>query len=177
MPEATRLLAALFAVLFIGSGVSKVDGYPGWVGLVARLPLPARARGYVALGLPVLEVVVGVFTIIAPRLGLVVCALLLAGFSAYLTAVMPRVRDVECNCFGPVASMRIGPRLVFRNAGLAIVAGVTAALSWPETPRPVPVLEFASLALLAIVSVVVVEFRSLPKVESVGLLVPEERKP
>lgn len=161
-------LAGLLVVVFFGAALAKVDGYRGWAALVVRLPLPAVGRRFVLVGLPLLEFAAGAITLFASRVGLLLCSVVLACFAAYLLAMMPRIQGMECNCFGAVAQTHIGMSLVVRDLLLALVAAVTAFLCWKAGVESVPLLGFASLALVSLSAVVVLEYRAMPKLGEPG---------
>lgn len=128
-----------------------------WAG-VAKLRRPRRTRrAFRALGVgaplarvvPVVELVLAVTLVVAPRVGGAAAAVLLAAF----TVVLARADDgVGCACFGgswtaPVTSLSIA-----RNAALlgAAIVAVTATPVMPGVAAVAVVAGLASLTALAL---------------------------
>jgi len=173
--EVVRLTAAVSGVVLLGAAVTKVDAAAGWTGLVARFPVEPRIRRLIVLGVPTAELVVGTAVVLVPRFGLVLCAALLASFTAVLALLLPQLRGADCHCFGAVSSSVVDLHLIARNVALGAVAAGVATLAWTHSdPGSVPVLEFAMVAFGAVLAVIVRTYRALPTLDDVGALTTTE---
>jgi hypothetical protein len=151
------LAGAALAVAFGAAAVVKLGRGETWRRTLAAYPLPRRATGAVAVGVPLLELALATL----PLLGLVSTAgftafWVLVAFSGAVVAGRLRPgRRLACGCFG--SASRDYRVLVARNlalAGVAIVAwragedaSVFASLGAPVGPEWVP----AALALVGLV--------------------------
>jgi hypothetical protein len=162
-------------VVFIGAAVTKLDALPSWTALVARFPVAPPLRRAITFALPGIELLIGVAVVIAPQAGLALCAAVLAIFAAVLFVLLPQLRGADCHCFGAIASARVDLRLIVRNLVLGAVAGAASGISWTRgDPGAVPVLEFAAVALAAVLAVLLTSYRALPKLDHIGELIPTE---
>jgi hypothetical protein len=173
--EVVQLVAAVFAVVFIGAAIGKADAFSSWTALVERFPVGPRLRRSITFALPIVEILVGVVVLVTPAAGLAVCSFVLASFATLLFVFMPELRGADCRCFGAVAPVPIDLKLVLRNVVLGVVAAGASAFSW-MLPRlgHVPGLEFAVVALTAVLAVLVVTYKGLPTWDHVGELNPPE---
>lgn len=116
---ARLVLAAVFIVAAIGK-LSDLDG--------TRTTLAAfgvrRGRAAAAIGLPLVELAIGVLLIPAAtaRAAALAGLVLLAVFSAAIVLQLRRGSEVECHCFGRVHSAPVSWSLVGRNAAFAALA-------------------------------------------------------
>jgi hypothetical protein len=151
------LAGAALAVTFGAAAVVKLGREETWRRTLAAYPLPRRATGAVAVGVPLLELALATL----PLLGLVSTAgftafWVLVAFSGAVVAGRLRTgRRLACGCFG--SASRDYRVLLARNlalAGVAIVAwragedaSVFASLGAPVGPEWVP----AALAVVGLV--------------------------
>lgn len=129
---APMLLAARFGIacIFLTAAVGKLRHLSVFEGVLANYRLlPGWAIAPLHLLLPLVELVVGVGVLIAPRLAGPSAALLLLLFAAAMAINLRRGRrDIDCGCHQSVLRQRLSWTLVGRNAVLAALA-LTAA--WP----------------------------------------------
>jgi hypothetical protein len=172
-----ELTAAVVAVSLLGAAAAKVEALGAWVRLVRRFPFRPGMKLAVAVGVPVVEVAIGVLALASPPLGLSAAAALLLAFAAVLARYLGVLRGSDCHCFGRIGSSPIDTRLVVRNIVLAGLAAVAAMGAWGSGATAVPVLEIAVVAVLGLALVLTVEYRSLPKVSGIGeLRVPVDQE-
>jgi hypothetical protein len=166
----SETVATIFGILFIGAGPAKLEGLRGWASLVRRFPLSLFLRQAIWLGVPLAEIGIGVLAFTRPALGLVASSLLLLAFTAALMRYLQLVQGAECNCFGSVRVSKIDAGLIGRNVVLGMLAAVAAGGSWLSDARAIPLLQIAVVGILALAAFLLVEYRSLPKVEGIGEL-------
>lgn len=130
------------------------------VAAAGKLRNPARtAAGFERLGLPVpralaravpaAEVAVGVALVVVPGWGGVAAFCLLAGFTAYLAAVVRSGRRVPCGCFGSTGDRPVSARDLLRNVVLLAAAALAVASPGALVLRPATVAPAVLLLLAA----------------------------
>ncbi len=123
------LLAPLTVALALGvSGVAKLRSDEPADAAFEALRVPRLLRNPVIVGgLPWLEIVLAAALLVAPHpLSVVVTAVALALVLGYLVLVLAAVvrrDDVDCHCFGGLASGRVTAATAVRNVLLVIAAG------------------------------------------------------
>lgn len=137
------------ALLFGAAVLGKIDGWSEWKALAERIT-PSWSR-LLAGGVPVVELAVGATLLVSPAYGAPAAALVLFALAVVSYALWRRIGATPCNCFGPLLPGVFGPRLVTRNALLAILAAATAGLTVVHPPRT----EAAIYALAAACALVV----------------------
>jgi len=116
----------VLAGTFVVAGVAKLRDRDGLRESTTGLGVPASLAPAVALGLPWLEIGLGLLLLsssTAPS-ALVALVALLVVFTVALTRVVRRGEEVACRCFGEVSSEPVGPSTVLRNVGLLALAGL-----------------------------------------------------
>ncbi len=118
-----QILALGLSVLFGIAIVGKLDSWGAWSHAVQRWApfwLPTPLATWV---IPLLEGVALASLILAPPLGFLLAAALLAAFGvgAFILG-----QGEECGCLGAVLSQRLGPKLAIRNILLALLSGISA---------------------------------------------------
>lgn len=127
--------AALIAVVFAASSVSKVRDFRGFARSVPVLaPIPAKWVTPVSMAVVVAEAAAAVLALVTAKAGFVLAGGLLLAFAAAIAASLRRGQPASCRCFGP-ADTPLGPRHLVRNAVLVCFA-VLGALA-PEHPPSV----------------------------------------
>jgi thiol-disulfide isomerase/thioredoxin len=103
--------------------------------------LTGRWRGALALGIPVVELFVAVLVAVAPtaRLGALLSAGMLAGFTVLVAGNLVRGRRPPCGCFGVHDIRPIGGRTLARNSALFGAAAYLAATGVPRLGAAVAV--------------------------------------
>ncbi len=147
------LARVVLGAVWIVAGLIKLPDPAGSVRAVrAYQLLPEAVVPAVGYGLPLLEVVLGVFLVlgVAVRFGAIVSAVLLGAFLVGVSSAWARGLAIDCGCFGgggAVASdqTRYGTE-VLRDGALLVVAA--ALIRWPASrfalvphtsaPEPVP---------------------------------------
>ncbi|MEU5841204.1 MauE/DoxX family redox-associated membrane protein [Rhodococcus sp. NPDC047139] len=162
------LIASIVGGTLLLAGVPKIRDRDGLLRVVRgyRL-LPAPIERAVALGLPWLEIVLGVALVtgIAGRYAAALAALLFAGFWAGLSINLLRGRrDLDCGCFAFGAAHEV-PRIGWFHAARAAAFTAVAALLAivPAGPATLAehVLAVALAALLLAAAVTAAQLRSI----------------
>ena len=102
--------------------------------------LPAAWLGPIAIGLPILELVVALALLTglhARGAALVALAMLLA-FAGGMTQALVRGIDLDCGCFGRALTARVSALTVARNLALASLALPILLARRPTPHAPVP---------------------------------------
>ena len=123
-------LSAVFAVAAVG----KLLDRPGTVESLAGFGVPARARAFVAVALPVFELTIAVALIPVGSAAWAALAatLLLAVFSVAVARVLARGERVDCNCFGSLSTRPVGRRTLIRNLVLLAAALFLTVAGWGD---------------------------------------------
>ncbi len=123
--------ALVLAAVFVRAAVVKLlradESETGF----AALHLPA-ARPLARI-VPLVELVLAIVLIVAPRVGGIAALVLLAGFTLVLARAIASGVNAPCNCFGAARRQPISGIDIIRNLALAgfAVAAVMAAPSIP----------------------------------------------
>ena len=129
------------AALFLWTGAQKVLEPGAFAASIANYRvLPELLVGATAIGLPVLELVVGL-ALLVPRYArgaAVIVAALLTVFAAAMAQSKLRGIDLDCGCFGAEQQSQVSWLKVTVNLGLAMLAVWTARarLSLPTPKKP-----------------------------------------
>lgn len=131
-PVVTLCLRTFLALLFATAAWSKLTRLEEFYGVVRNFRLlPDGASRAVAWLLPVLELLVAIGLVLRPLAvpAAQLAAVLLLVFAVAIAVNVVRGRTaIDCGCFRQGLKQRISWWLVGRNAGLAILALVVAAV-------------------------------------------------
>lgn len=117
--------ALAVAAVLSAAGVGKLANRSRTVAGFVRLGLPAPV--VLAWAVPLTEAAVAVALLVVPAWGGVLAFALLAGFTAYLTALVRSGRTVPCGCFGSRGDHPVSGVDLVRNALLLAAAALAAA--------------------------------------------------
>lgn len=123
------VIALLFVVLFLYTGVSKLLDYTVFKEQIASSPVLASIAPFVAWALPLGEIAVAVLLFIpAWRLwGLYISFVLMFLFTGYIVAILNFSEELPCSCGGVLQEMSWQQHLVF-NIVFTLLALVGAIL-------------------------------------------------
>jgi uncharacterized membrane protein YphA (DoxX/SURF4 family) len=127
------LLRVALAGLFLYAGALKLADPGGFAqDLLHYRVLPESMAAPLAVGLPVLEVVLGLGLLTRAYMNgaALLAAASLAVFAAAMAQAKVRGINLDCGCFGAAASMQVSWTKVAINLGLAILC------SWIARPSP-----------------------------------------
>jgi len=123
-----EVIAWLFVVLFLYTGISKLLEYTVFREQLAESPVLAPMASLVAWGLPLTEFVVSLF-LFFPRYrlkGLYAALVLMVLFTCYVIAILTFSDKLPCSCGGVLEQLSWQGHLVFN--GVFIVLAVVAIL-------------------------------------------------
>jgi peroxiredoxin len=126
MGVAVLVSRLVLAVLFVVAGWSKLLDRAGTRRAVGDFGVPPVLVGPVAVGLPIVELVVGVGMVPALTAGwsAIGAITLLVVFISAIGVSLARGRRPQCRCFGQVHSSAVGATTLVRNVALAAVAAI-----------------------------------------------------
>lgn len=140
--------AVVVAVVLVVAAAGKLAHRARTVAGFEQLGLPAPAA--LAWAVPAVEATVAVALLAAPGWGGVAAFALLAGFTAYLAALVRSGRRVACGCFGSSGDRPVSGRDLARNALLLVAAALAAAAPGGLVLEPVPLAVAAAASVLAV---------------------------
>ena len=124
------VLRLSLAIIFAAAALAKLAKRTESIGTLEEFGVPARHAGWLAQGLPPIEL--GVASLLIPlttaRAGAFMALSLLAAFSAAIAVNLLRGRRPKCNCFGDIDAKPIGPGNLVRNALMACCAALVGSL-------------------------------------------------
>jgi uncharacterized membrane protein YphA (DoxX/SURF4 family) len=124
-----EIIALLFAILFLYTGISKLLEYTVFKEQIAASPVLAPVAKWIAAGLPLAELLVAVLLFI-PRWrlkGLYTSFILMILFTGYIIAILNFSKYIPCSCGGVLAQLSWSQHIVF-NSVFIILAIVGIAL-------------------------------------------------
>ncbi len=163
MASVVLVLRVGLAVIFVTAGLAKLADLRSFRQTMRGFGVPGRAADVGATVLPFAELATAVALLPQPsaRWGGVAALILFGVFIGGIVNALRNGRRPDCNCFGQLASSRVGPRTLARNAVLAAVAAVlvwqapgASISSWTGNHSAadlIAVLAFAACAVLVVV--------------------------
>ena len=124
--------AALLAAVFVRAGAAKVARPAQTATSFVALGVPAA--GAAARAVPVVELLVAVALLAAPRAGAIGALGLLVPFTAVLARAVAAGTQTPCNCFGSARADPVSGADVVRNVLLGLLAVVAAFATRPARP-------------------------------------------
>lgn len=124
-----EIIAFLFVILFLYTGISKLMEYSVFKEQIAESPVLKPFASFIAWSLPLLEFVVSLLLII-PRWrlkGLYASLVLMILFTLYIIGVMTFFKDLPCSCGGIISLLSWPAHLVF-NSAFIILAFIGVSL-------------------------------------------------
>lgn len=116
--------AFVLAVTFAVAALAKLSNRTQTAEDFDSMGLPAPDR--LALIVPLVELATAAVLVVAPGWGGVLALALLVGFTTNLILVMQSGRIATCACFGGSSAEPISGRHLVRNAGLGLLAAMSA---------------------------------------------------
>src|SRR5438445_7843878 len=94
-----ELIALLYVILFLYTGISKLMDYSVFKEQIATSPLLAPISGWIAIGLPAIEIILAIILFI-PRTrlkGLYASLVLMIIFTGYIIAILSFNEHIPCS--------------------------------------------------------------------------------
>jgi uncharacterized membrane protein YphA (DoxX/SURF4 family) len=123
-----EIIALLFVVLFLYTGISKLMEYDVAREQIALTPLLAPIAKEIVIILPIIEILVSVLLFLprTRRMGLYASLILMIAFTGYVGYILSYNAELPCTCGGILQEMSWTQHLVFNGA--AIVLALTGIL-------------------------------------------------
>lgn len=127
----------LLAVVFGLAGIAKLRDRAGFYRSLGDFGLPASLQGPLSAALPMLEIGVALSLCFASAavIGASLALALLLAFIGVIAASLARGRTPNCQCFGQLHSVPVGPKVLVRNSVLAALA-LLVLLTGAREPGP-----------------------------------------
>ena len=173
-PVLTVVLRTSLGLLFAAAFVHKLRDLPRFVAIVDDYRLvPGALIRPVALAVPVAECATAIAMLAGASFAPIAALAAIAAYSIAIGINLARGRrDIDCGCGGP-GGQRIGPGLLVRNAGLALVA---LLLFVPSTERAIGFVDIATMiaavAFVVLAGSAVARLASLPESSSIRERIP-----
>jgi uncharacterized membrane protein YphA (DoxX/SURF4 family) len=150
----TRILLAAFLAL---AAVAKLADRRGTQATLVEFGLPAVFAAPGAIALPVVELSIAVLLLptLTAQWGALAAAATLIVFSAAIVRSLARGEQPDCNCFGQLHPVPVGPPALLRNLALAGVA-VAVAAAGPGQSLSTALAGVNPLAAVAVVTLVAI---------------------
>lgn len=113
-----EVTSALFILLFVYTGISKLFEVSNFAGTLSKSPLLGNYAGFISFALPLAELVVAclLFFPKTRKLGLWSSLSLMIAFTSYLVYMIYFTPHLPCTCGGVLATMSWKEHLVFNIA-------------------------------------------------------------
>lgn len=120
------------AAILVVAGAGKLADPPGSRRALASFRVPPRLVGTLAVGVPVLEIALGLGLLpeASAAVAATVAAMLFAAFAVAMAAALRRGESPNCHCFGVVHSAPVRAATVARTAALGLAAAAVAVIEW-----------------------------------------------
>ncbi len=116
----------VLAATFLFAGASKLRDPVAFADEIGNYELMSELAPYLAIVLPMLEVLVGLMLLLAPRLwqraAALVCGALMVAFTVAASSALVRGLNIDCGCFGGGSGPITWLTLV-RNGALLAMCG------------------------------------------------------
>jgi uncharacterized membrane protein YphA (DoxX/SURF4 family) len=121
-----EIIAWLFVILFLYTGISKLMEYAVFKEQLSTSPIIGQIASIVAWGLPLIEFIVSLL-LFFPRYrlkGLYAALVLMVLFTCYVIAILTFSDKLPCSCGGVLEQLSWQGHLIFNSAfiALAIIA-------------------------------------------------------
>lgn len=123
----------LYAFLFTYAAISKILDYHDFRIKLGQSPLLSAFAGYVAIGVPVLELII-VLMLLFPRWrisGLFASLCLMIAFTAYIFIILNFSSNIPCSCGGILQDLGWNEHLIF-NIVFILLALLGLILTYPD---------------------------------------------
>lgn len=110
-----ELIASLFILLFLYTGISKLNEHEEFQIVLSKSPLLATSASVLSWLLPIIEIVTSVllFLPLTRRYGLATSMLMMALFTLYISYMLLFTPSLPCSCGGVLKQMNWSQHLVF----------------------------------------------------------------
>jgi len=151
-----RIATIGLGVIFILAGTLKVADPWSFLGSLPAYGIPSALRLPITLGMPTIEVVLGVMLLVGwrTRVASMASAAVLAAFAAVIAYGYGMGTLQECGCFGPM--LKRTPPEALAQDGVFIVLAILGMLWAPATKLDMTRFRVGTLATVAVISVAMI---------------------
>ena len=166
-PTIIAIISYLFVFLFIYAAISKLLDYNDFSIKIGQSPLLSPFAGYVAIGVPVIELIIALGLLLPSwRITSLFAALcLMTAFTVYIFIILNFSSFVPCSCGGILEKLGWTEHLIF-NLVFVVLAIVGLILSenhandWLSSKKPLPftaiVISGITISALSIITLFVI---------------------
>ncbi len=168
MASVVLVLRVGLAVVFVTAGLAKLADLRSFRQTLRGFGVSEPVANVSARLVPIAELATAVALLPQPsaRWGGVAALILLGVFIGGIANALRNGRRPDCNCFGQLASSRVGPRTLIRNGVLAAMAAVVVAQgpgaslsSWTGNHSAAELIAALAFVAGAILAVVLIRYR------------------
>jgi uncharacterized membrane protein YphA (DoxX/SURF4 family) len=151
-----RIATIALGVVFILAGTLKVADPWSFLGSLPAYGIPSALRLPITLGMPTIEVVLGVMLLVGwrTRIAALASAAVLAAFAGVIAYGYGMGTLQECGCFGPM--LKRTPPEALAQDGAFIVLAVLGMMWAPATKLDMTRFRVGTLATVAVISVAMI---------------------
>ncbi|MCF8716393.1 hypothetical protein JM658_16300 [Joostella atrarenae] len=113
----TEIICFLFVLLFSYAAISKLMDFELFRAQLGKSPLLTSIAGWVAWGIPLLELIIAL-ALITPKFRLLACygcLSLMSLFTMYIVIILNFTDDIPCACGGILETMGWQEHLIFNS--------------------------------------------------------------
>ena len=102
-----QIIAALLILLFVYTGVSKLNEQPKFIAVLSQSPLIGSKASLLAWTLPIIELITALLLLFPPtrKAGLIISLSLMCLFTAYIAYMILYTPHLPCSCGGVLRHM------------------------------------------------------------------------
>ncbi|WP_432671709.1 MauE/DoxX family redox-associated membrane protein [Flavobacterium sp. SM2513] len=157
------IISYLFVFLFIYAAISKLLDYNDFSIKIGQSPLLSPFAGYVAIGVPVIELIIAVGLLIPNWriISLFAALCLMTAFTVYIFIILNFSSFVPCSCGGILEKLGWTEHLIFNLvfvvlAIIGLILSENHASDWISSKKPLPftvtVISGITISALSIIS-------------------------
>lgn len=131
-----EIISSLYILLFVYAAVSKLLDFENFQVQIGQSPLLSAFAGWVAWGVPILELLIVLFLVI-PKLrliGFMASFTLMVMFTAYIIIILNFSSSIPCSCGGVLEKMGWTEHLVF-NLAFVLLAATAILIITKQNPK------------------------------------------
>ncbi len=117
-----EIIALLFVILFLYTGISKLMEYSLFKEQIATSPLIAPISGWIAFLLPAIEVIVSIILFMKSwrLMGFYISLILMVLFTLYILAILTFNKHIPCSCGGVIELLSWKGHIIFNSVFITL---------------------------------------------------------
>ncbi len=110
-----EIISALLIILFVYTGISKLNEHNSFQGVLSQSPLIGARSNFLSWSIPILELLTAIllFLPFARKSGLFISLILMTVFTVYVFYMIVFIPHLPCNCGGVIKNMTWTEHLFF----------------------------------------------------------------